>query len=102
MEKPKLIRIEKPKILNGDKIEPFTNKEKVGQKLDDLWNSQTPLDGKIKNEKKKLLIKLESSGSESRKISLKLESSNANVNSSNFNLLSELLREFFSIKGNSS
>ncbi|MFX1325824.1 MAG: hypothetical protein ACFE8N_12800, partial [Promethearchaeota archaeon] len=62
----------------------------------------TSLYGKIKNEKKQLFIKLKSSGREYRKISLKLESSNADINSGNYNLLSELLKEFFSVDGNSS
>ncbi|MHA2393653.1 MAG: hypothetical protein ACXAEX_17080 [Promethearchaeota archaeon] len=101
MEKAKVMRMEMPKILNGVKIEPFTNKEKVGQKLDDLWTTKSSYDGKLRNEKKKLLIKLESSGKECRKISLKLESSNANVNFSNYYLLSELLKGFFSVGNNS-
>lgn len=89
------VNMEKPKILNGAKIEPFTSKEKVANKIDTLWNNNSSHTGKFKNEKKKLLIKLESSGKETRKISLKLESSNSNVNTSNYNLLSELLKEFF-------
>jgi len=89
------VNMEKPKILNGAKIEPFTSKEKVANKIDNLWNNNSSYAGKFKNEKKKLLIKLESSGKETRKISLKLESSNSNVNTSNYNLLSELLKEFF-------
>lgn len=92
------VNMEKPKILNGAKIEPFTNKEKVANKIDNLWNNNSSHTGKFKNEKKKLLIKLESSGKETRKISLKLESSSSSVNSSNYILLSELLKEFF--KGN--
>ena len=93
--------MEKPKILNGAKIEPHTSKEKVANKIDNLWHD-TPLNrSKFKNENKKLLIKLESSGKEMRKISLKLESSNSNINSSNYNLLSELLKEFFSVNNTS-
>ena len=94
--------MEKPKILNGAKIEPFTNKDKVASKIDDLWNNNSSHKSKFKNENKKLFIKLESSGKETRKISLKLESSSSNVNTSNYNLLSELLKEFFSVDNTSS
>jgi len=93
--------LEKPKILNGAKIEPNTSKEKVADKIDNLWHDTSSNRSKFKNENKKLLIKLESSGKEMRKISLKLESSNSNINSSNYNLLSELLKEFFSVNNTS-
>ncbi|MFX0081016.1 MAG: hypothetical protein ACFE94_04610 [Candidatus Hodarchaeota archaeon] len=94
--------MEKPKILNGVKIEPFTSKEEVANKIEDLWKSNTSNAGKFKNELKKLSIKLESSGKERRKISLKLESSNSNMKTSNYTLLSELLKEFFSVDDASS
>ncbi len=94
--------MEKPKILNGAKIEPFTSKEKVASKIDGLWNNNSSHRSKFKNENKKLLIKLKTSGKETRKISLKLESSNSNINTSNYNLLSELLKEFFSVDNASS
>jgi len=94
--------MEKPKILNGAKIESFTKKEKVANSIESLWNNNSSHRSKFKNENKKLLIKLESSGKETRKISLKLESSNSNINTSNYNLLSELLKEFFHVDGNSS
>ena len=48
-----------------------------------------------KNESKKLMIKLETNGKEKRKILLKLESGSSAVHSSNYNLISELLKEFF-------
>ena len=94
--------MEKPKILNGAKIEPFTNKEKFAKKIDSLWNNNSSLEGKRKNQNKKLIIKLESLGKETRKISLKLESSNSNLNVNNYNLLSDLLKEFFNVDNNSS
>jgi hypothetical protein len=89
--------MEKPKILNGTKIEPYTNKKKVADKIDNLWHDTSSNRSKFKSEHKKMLIKLESSGKEMRKISLKLESSNSNINTSNYTLLSELLKEFFSV-----
>ena len=46
-------------------------------------------------ENKKLVIKLETTGSEKRKILLKLESGSSKVHSGNFSLISELLKDFF-------
>lgn len=94
--------MEKPKVLNGTKIEPYRNKEKFADKLDSLWNTNSSQEGKLKNQTKKLIIKLQSIGKETRKISLKLESSNSNLSHNNYNLLSELLKEFFSVDNNSS
>ena len=94
--------MEKPKILNGAKIEPFRNKEKFADKINSLWNNNSSQEGKLKNQNKKLIIKLQSLGKETRKISLKLESSNSNLNNNNYNLLSDLLKEFFNVDNNSS
>ncbi|MFX1278915.1 MAG: hypothetical protein ACFFA3_05820 [Promethearchaeota archaeon] len=93
--------MEKPKILNGTKIEPYKNKEKFADKLDSLWNKDSSQECKLKNQNKKLIIKLHSIGKETRKISLKLESSNSNLNQNNYNLLSDLLKEFFDVDNNS-
>lgn len=82
-------------------MEPITGKVKVANKIDSLWNNNSSNGGKLKNGNKKLVIKLESLGIETRKISLKLESSNSNVNTNNYNLLSDLLKEFFNVDNNS-
>jgi hypothetical protein len=87
--------MEKPKILNGAKIEPITGKVKVANKIDSLWNTNSSNGRKLKNGNKKLVIKLESLGIETRKISLKLESSNSKINTNNYDLLSNILKEFF-------
>jgi len=92
--------MEKPKILNGSKIEPITSKAKVANKIDSLWGNNSSNGSKLKNGNKKLVIKLESLGKETRKISLKLESSSSNINSNNYNLLSDLLKEFFNVEKN--
>jgi hypothetical protein len=94
--------MEKPKILNGAKIEPITSKMNVANKIDSLWDTNSSNGGKLKNGNKKLVIKFESLGKETRKISLKLESSNSNLNTNNYNLLSDLLKEFFNVDNNSS
>jgi hypothetical protein len=92
--------MEKTKILNTTKIEPISNKVKVANKIDSLWNAKSSNGAKIKNGNKKLVIKLESLGKETRKISLKLESSNSNIKTNNYNLLSDLLKEFFNVDEN--
>ena len=71
------------------------SKEKVGNKIDSLWSENSSFDKNSKYESKKLLIKLETSGKEKRKILLKLESGSPKVHNSNYNLISELLKEFF-------
>ncbi|MHA2283775.1 MAG: hypothetical protein ACXAC5_23270 [Promethearchaeota archaeon] len=91
MEKSKKLGLEKSTVLNGYKIQPKGNKEKIVNKIDSLWDN----DRKSKYECKKLLIKLETTGKEKRKISLKLECGNSNVQSANYTLISELLKEFF-------
>ncbi|MFX1502822.1 MAG: hypothetical protein ACFFDH_17815 [Promethearchaeota archaeon] len=92
--------MEKIKISNSSKIEPVNRKEKVGNKIDSLWSENSGFYNNSKNESKKLMIKLETNGKEKRKILLKLESGSSAVHSSNYNLISELLKEFFN--GNNS
>ena len=87
--------MEKVKISNSPKIEPVNRKDKVGNKIDSLWNENSAFDNKLKKESKKLMIKLETNGKEKRKILLKLESGSSAVQSSNYNLISDLLKEFF-------
>ncbi len=87
--------MEKVKISHSPKIKPFNSKEKVGDKIESLWNENSLFDKNSKYESKKLVIKLETSGKEKRKILLKLESGSSKVHNSNYNLISELLKEFF-------
>ncbi len=87
--------MEKLKLSKDSPIESVNNKEKVGNKIDSLWNENTSLSKNLKYESKKLVIKLETSGIEKRKISLKLESESPKVTSSNYILISELIKEFF-------
>jgi hypothetical protein len=90
--------MEKVKVFNGSKLEPV-NKEKrdlMAEKIDSLWGKRKNSPEKqSKYENKKLVIKLQSFGKEKRKILLKLESGSSNIHQNNYNLLSELLKDFF-------
>ena len=87
--------MEKIKVSHSPKIDPLISKEKVGNKIDSLWSENSSFYKNSKYESKKLIIKLETSGKEKRKILLKLESGSPKVHNSNYNLISELLKEFF-------
>ena len=90
--------MEKVKVLNGSKLEPVNREKKdiMAEKIDSLWgNRKISPDKQAKYENKKLVIKLETYGKEKRKILLKLESGSSNVHQNNYNLLSELLKDFF-------
>ena len=87
--------MEKTKLLNDPKITPINTKEKVGNKIESLWAENSSLTKNHNKETKKLLIKLETIGSEKRKIILKLESASSKTHANNFYLISELLKEFF-------
>jgi len=87
--------LEKIKISHSPKIDPLISNEKVGNKINSLWSENSSFDKNSKYESKKLIIKLETSGKEKRKILLKLESGSPKVHNSNYNLISELLKEFF-------
>lgn len=100
MEKSKAITLEKPTILVDKKVGFNSDKEKMVKKIEDLWGNGIENRKNSKYETKKLFVKLETSGKERRKISLKLESNSSIVHSSNYNLLSELLREFFKVEKN--
>ena len=100
MEKSKAFALEKPSLLSESKLKANKNNGKIVDKIDNLWSNGSSNGKNSKFETKKLSVKLESSGKERRKISLKLESSSANIHSSNFNLLSELLKEFFKVEKN--
>ncbi len=92
--------MEKIEISHSPKIETINTNEKVGKKIDSLWTENTHINKNVKYESKKLIIKLETSGKEKRKILLKLESGSSRVHSSNYNLISELLKEFFNSANN--
>ncbi|MHA2035697.1 MAG: hypothetical protein ACW98X_04645 [Promethearchaeota archaeon] len=100
MEKSKKFALENPPLLVQNKLKSSQHKEKMVDKIENLWGNGNSNGKKSKFENKKLLVKLETSGTERRKISLKLESSSSNIHSSNYNLLSDLLREFFKTEKN--
>jgi len=100
MEKSKTFTLDKSSLLSESKLKANRNKGKIVDKIDNLWSNGNSNGKNSKYETKKLSVKLETSGKERRKISLKLESSSANIHSSNFNLLSELLKEFFTVEKN--
>jgi len=91
--------MEKTKLVNNTKISPISNKDKVGKKIESLWNENLSLQKISKTENKKLVIKLETTGKERRKILLKMESTSSKTQNNNYFLISELLKEFFN--GNS-
>jgi len=98
MEKSKITGLKDTAVLNHEKINPTKKNGELVKKIDSLWENSYPNGRSSRKETKKLVIKLETTGAEKRKISLKLESSSSNIDFNNYNLLSELLKEFF--KGN--
>lgn len=90
-----MLILEKLKLSKDTPIESHNNKEKVGNKIDSLWSENLSTSKNLKYESKKLVIKLETTGIEKRKISLKLESESPKPTSSNYILISELIKEFF-------
>lgn len=100
MEKSKTFTLEKPALIEESKVKSNRNKEKMANKIENLWDNGNSNGKNSKFETKKLFVKFETSGKERRKISIKLESYNSNIHSSNYNLLSELLKEFFKTEKN--
>ncbi|MFX0036816.1 MAG: hypothetical protein ACFE9I_14395 [Candidatus Hermodarchaeota archaeon] len=92
--------METQKLLNPSKTKSFNNKQEIADKIDSLWGERLSKDRNTKYESKKLTIKLESKGKEKRKILLKMESGTPKVHSSNYNLISQLLKEFFNGSNN--
>ncbi|MFX0041616.1 MAG: hypothetical protein ACFE8L_01775 [Candidatus Hodarchaeota archaeon] len=91
--------MERRNIIKKNQVEPQFNKKAIlSEKLESLWEKSSDIRNS-KDQKKKLVLKLETHGVENRKIQLKLESSNSQVNSNNYNLLSELLKGFFNSNG---
>ena len=87
--------MEKIKLSHNPKIESHKSRKQVGDKIDSLWSDKSSFNKNSKYETKKLIIKLETSGMEKRKISLKLESGSHKITSSNYTLISEIIKEFF-------
>ena len=91
--------MEKRDTMKKNQLKPIINKKAVlSEKIESLWEKSSDI-RTVKCQKKKLILKLETSGIEKRKILIKLESGNSKVNSSNYNLLSELLKGFFNSNG---
>ena len=93
------LKMQKSNSVDKEKLNPFSKnkmrKKIILDKIESSWGNDNENNGS-KNENKKLTIKLETSGKEKQKILLKLESRSSKVNASNYNLLSELLKDFFS------
>ncbi|MBY9019877.1 MAG: hypothetical protein KGD67_02385 [Candidatus Lokiarchaeota archaeon] len=87
--------MEKSRTQTVNPIDHANKKERAIERLEDLWGKNSNTDGNSKYLTKKLKVKLETSGSEKRKIFLKLECGKSKINSNNYDLLSELLKEFF-------
>ncbi len=100
MEKSKTFTLKKQALIDESKLKSNLNKEKMVNKIENLWDNGNSNGKKSKFETKKLFVKFETSGKERRKISIKLECSGSNIHSSNYNLLSELLKEFFKAEKN--
>lgn len=83
--------MEKSKIFNGNKLKPVEKKERIADKIENMWKSEN----KAKKQYKKMVLKLETSGEERRKIEIKLESESSAIHTNNYSLISELLKEFF-------
>jgi len=70
-------------------------KERAIEHLEGLWGRRSIQEGNSKPLSKKLVVKLETNGAVKRKILLKLECGKSSINSNNYHLLSDLLKEFF-------
>lgn len=83
--------MEKTSVFNGNRLKTLDTKDKIADKIDDMWKSDT----KVRPQKKKLVLRLETSGEEKRKIEIKLEAGSSHMHDNNYNLISELLKQFF-------
>ncbi|MBY8987326.1 MAG: hypothetical protein KGD61_02640 [Candidatus Lokiarchaeota archaeon] len=88
--------MEKSQVQTTSNIKRTDKKERAMEELESLWGSKSNQKGNSRHISKKLVVKLETNGSEKRKILLKLESGKSSINSNNYHLLSDLLKEFFS------
>ena len=88
--------MEKSRIQTVNPIDRANKKERAIERLEDLWGKNSKTAENSKYLSKKLTIKLETNGPEKRKILLKMECGKSKINSNNYHLLSNLLKEFFS------
>ncbi len=88
--------MEKPQVQTVRNNKRADKKEHAMEHLESLWGKDTTKEGNSKHISKKLVVKLETNGAEKRKILLKLECGKSSINSNNYHLLSDLLKEFFS------
>ena len=87
--------MEKSQIQTASMIKRTAKKERAMEQIEGLWGRKSTQEGNSKHLSKKLVVKLETNGAEKRKILLKLECGNASINSNDYHLLSDLLKEFF-------
>ena len=88
--------MEKPQVQTARTSKRVDKKEHAMEHLESLWGKDSTKEGNSKHISKKLVVKLETNGAEKRKILLKLECGKSSINSNNYHLLSDLLKEFFS------
>ena len=88
--------LEKTRTQTVNPIDRANKKERAIERLEDLWGKSSKNVENSKFLSKKLKVKLETNGPEKRKILLKLECGKSKINSNNYHLLSNLLKEFFS------
>jgi len=87
--------LEKSQTQTVNPIDRASKKERAIDRLEDLWGKSSKTVENSKFLSKKLTVKLETNGPEKRKILLKLECGKSKINSNNYQLLSDLLKEFF-------
>ena len=88
--------MEKSRTQTVNPIDRANKKERAIERLEDLWGKDSKIAENSKYLSKKLTVKLETNGPEKRKILLKMECGKSKINSNNYHLLSNLLKEFFS------
>jgi len=93
--------LEKSRTQTVDPIDRANKKERAIDRLEDLWGKSSKTVENSKYLSKKLTVKLETNGPEKRKILLKLECGKSKINSNNYQLLSDLLKEFFNSNSHS-
>ena len=88
--------MEKSQSQTASNVKRTDKKERAMEQIEGLWGRRSAQEGNSKHISKKLVVKLETNGAEKRKILLKLECGKSSINSNNYHLLSDLLKEFFS------
>jgi len=88
--------MEKSRTQTVNPIDRANKKERAIERLEDIWGKSSKTAENSKYLSKKLTVKLETNGPEKRKILLKMECGKSKINSNNYHLLSNLLKEFFS------